>query len=1051
MKILIRIAIAVTAMAAIISCVREFDHDIPSFDGDKVTFIAEFPGIDTKAYLEGNKSYWENGDAITIHNGTKGFEFVTAVSGSEKVAEAEFTYQGGDFSAGEKVIAVYPSGVVKEADVESGAVKAYIPVRQNATPGTYDRNAALAVAWTDNDKIAFKNAVALVKFTVSSPDVNAVIFRGNDEEPVAGDVLVTMAENGSISGVVPQKTSVTGAEAEFCTEAGLYAEEGNALAMGQTYYLAIAPGTFEKGFAIELLIGGNRFKVKSLDKSYTVKPSKILNFGDFEYSDWDDSLVDSMDDVPSEEVDGWIYIRRPEELAALMIYGGQENARYRIANDLVMKNMPESVAERITDDVLFKGITIDGDGHKISDMSIPSARGIFSKVEDFTAFDINIENVSVGSAENLDNVAGTGVFIGQASGTVSLSGISINGSSAIAPCKVGGLAGAVYEGEASVSSCSVNGGTVATVWVENVSGQCGGFIGYVGRTDEGGNADRSKTVSVNIEYSSVAAVKVNAQVSSVSRPAGIFVGALNGYDWQESLSIGGSTSTAVLDVNQSYGAGEGFSSRYNNACRAEFVEAITNENLLGGQAYCRGTVVIDGTSFVPAWDGKRSVTPLSAVSEYDGWSSGTVIYSAEDLASLQGRTITSGNYYLLADVDLGGDGQDGQTGTLDSGRNMTSYGADDAVFRQIISISNLNGVKKEKISASQSDLTMSDNNTIYNCKVVMNTHTGSGAAFIQKTSGTTNHCNINFKRAYIYNHHDESIPEPTEFEEDNGAGNAYAGTLVASAGGTYNVSNVHAESGHVYAVCKIGGLIGLVSAKLTMTGCSVNDYLIENYEANVKNWYPIFMTGVTSLNLVVYANQWWYTHGECGGLIGMTFSTNVNVDKCSVTNTAIDCYGQPNKQVAANVYWEGGDPQKGDSPFTKGYTNVAGRHVNQFIGDIRTSKTSDVATISDYYVSGNTYFGEPAETGNTSNTLNNERRHHYKTSGKTYYYCNCVGQAYYVGVDVKVNVIIKTYEKHVADYAGTLTFNAIGESPVTITEASGDGNNVAWTGGDFSM
>lgn len=36
MKVLMKTAIAVTVMAAIISCVRGFDHDIPSFDGDKV-------------------------------------------------------------------------------------------------------------------------------------------------------------------------------------------------------------------------------------------------------------------------------------------------------------------------------------------------------------------------------------------------------------------------------------------------------------------------------------------------------------------------------------------------------------------------------------------------------------------------------------------------------------------------------------------------------------------------------------------------------------------------------------------------------------------------------------------------------------------------------------------------------------------------------------------------------------------------------------------------------------------------------------------------------
>ena len=73
---------------------------------------------------------------------------------------------------------------------------------------------------------------------------------------------------------------------------------------------------------------------------------------------------------------------------------------------------------------------------------------------------------------------------------------------------------------------------------------------------------------------------------------------------------------------------------------------------------------------------------------------------------------------------------------------------------------------------------------------------------------------------------------------------------------------------------------------------------------------------------------------------------------------------------------------------------------------------------------------------------------------KTYYYthtvnsfCNCIGSAYYVGVDVNVYGV----EKHVRHCAGKLVFNEKGKPAVTVTEAIKDGNNIAWTGGDFWM
>lgn len=1041
----------------LVSCISELDNSwSDTLKEGEVIFTASVPGADTKAILDGNKSWWQNGDKITVHNGTKGFEFVTSLSANAQ--NADFSYSGNDFAAtGDGVFAVYPAGALRSADLEKKTVNAAVLVNQKATPGSFDKDAALAVAFSQTDKLQFRNAVALVKFTVAAPNVKGVIFAGNNGEAVAGNMQVVLNEDNTIGSVTPLHTSLDGAGDVLCTEVGLYADGDSFLTPGATYYIAVAPASFTKGFFLDLVVDGERHRIKNIDKEYVVKPNRILNFGELEYWSWDDSLVDSSSDVPVEEEEGWIMISRAEELAALLVYGGKENAKYRIVNDLVMKGMPQEVAVKITDNTLFKDITIDGGGYRISDMELPAARGIFSRVENFTAMNIDIENVTVESA----GLEGTGVFIGQASGILSIEDVSISDSEVLAPCKVGSLIGAVYEGTASVSECQVKGGSVATVWVDDVSGQCGGLIGYVGRTDEGASADRSKTVSMTISNSTVVDTQINTQVSSLSRPSSTFIGALNGYDWQESLSMNNCSSSAILIVDNEKGVGAEFASRYNNSCKAEFVDALVDENLLGGQAYCRATVKFDGRPFVPAWDGKRTVKPLTAVEEYDGWSSGTVIYSAEDLAYLQGKTITSGNHYLLADVDLGGDGADGIVGALDENKNMIQAGYDDAEFKPIVSICHINGVKKARIGVSQSDLTKSDNNTIYNCKVVMRKHTGNGAAFIQTTRGTTSHSNINFKGAYIYNHHNESIPEPSEFEIDNNAGTTYAGTLVAYAADTYDLNNVHSEDGHIFAVCKIGGLIGYTTAMLNMSGCSVNDYLLENYNADFKNWYHI--NNVFSIpvlgDVTVYASQWWYRSGECGGLIGIVMSPNAQIDRCSVTDTRLNCFDQPDKTVTAGVYSSGFTPQNPTSRIASGETTIAGRHVNQFIGDVRTKKATDKVVIKDYYVSGNTYFGTPAETGSTSSKLDVSHRHCYKSSNSgssinkqnTYHYCNCVGSAYYVGVDVSVNLMLYKFERHVAEYAGTLTFNAIGEDEVTLAEPAGNGNDMTWTGGDFKI
>lgn len=275
-----------------------------------------------------------------------------------------------------------------------------------------------------------------------------------------------------------------------------------------------------------------------------------------------------------------------------------------------------------------------------------------------------------------------------------------------------------------------------------------------------------------------------------------------------------------------------------------------------------------------------------------------------------------------------------------------------------------------------------------------------------------------------------------------------------------------------------------------MYNCSVDNHIVENYEANIINWYPMEMT-VSSFT--VYVNGSWYTQGECGGLIGYIQSTSALINKCSVTNTDMRCYGQPDKDVKAGVFTSWTDiktagPDPGKNAFATGKTLIAGRHVNQFIGDIVSARTeSDVnnnkdtytVEIRDYYVNGNMYHSSPV-TNPTSISLKEQKSMPYprttfyndtptshaygcktqvRESGfiiKTKYYthtvnafCNCVGSAYYVGVDVD----LFGQKKHVKACAGTLIFNEIDKSSdkVTVTESVGDGNNIAWTGGDFWM
>lgn len=284
--------LAAVAAAVSVSCTEEFKEMEQRPSGEIVTFTASVDGADTKTVLEGRKSMWENGDAITIHNGTKGFEFTTADEG----ATADFSYDGGDFTAENGVMAVYPAGQYT-ADVAARTVKASIPTWQQAVAGSYNPSAALAVAYSETSSLKFKNAVALLKFRVKNANVSHVTFFSNAGEAITGDVEVVLDEDNAIESVTPLKTptsvwvdEVETTEDQYRTYVEMYAyqdAEHQFFAVGEDYYIAVAPQTFSQGYGIEFSFDGNKdpkSKVREYTQgSVTLRANVIYDLGELEY------------------------------------------------------------------------------------------------------------------------------------------------------------------------------------------------------------------------------------------------------------------------------------------------------------------------------------------------------------------------------------------------------------------------------------------------------------------------------------------------------------------------------------------------------------------------------------------------------------------------------------------------------------------------------------------------------------------------------------------------------------------------------------------------
>lgn len=599
----------------------------------------------------------------------------------------------------------------------------------------------------------------------------------------------------------------------------------------------------------------------------------------------------TADDLDIPTLNGeWYEITNANELAYLLEFGSTKGEKYRLVKDINVSS--SSIADKFPGEIgaePFENFEFDGNGKTLTGLNLPFAAGLFSRVKDSRIYNFTLASCTVGSADNVSNLLGTGAVVGTASGTVEVSNVTVSSCNVYAPCKLGGFVGAITDGTATFTSCAVSATNVNGIYLKGISGWCGGFVGFVGRTKEN---DTVSSVKVTFTDCDIDGGSVKPYMESTLRTCGQFLGMLIGFDSNETVTMTG------CDVQTTY-TGQDDKSQVNPHYK------------IGGHKYGNGIILVDGLTYVYPWDGSTKIKPALTNGVYD-------VYTAEELAWFQGRTETTNKIHIHKDIDLAGQ-----------------------PFTPIYKANYIDG----------------NNCEIRNLKVFKNDcGKTDGGAFIRQASGTTVHKNITFRNADI-----RAVHDPAQLS--TAGGNAYCATLCSNLEGTYTMENVHAVDGKLYGVNKMGGLLGRVHATSTITGCSVTNYYIENYEV------PEAPETFTALGGVVSAT--FYPQGEVGGMIGF-IQSNTTMSDCHVYSTDINAYGQKDQYGGM----------------------VPGRHVGTVIGDVRTSSNSAAYTVT------------ITDTGADAETLSLSKAHNRtlnEFSGATF-----IGKCYNVMND---------------DYKGTVSVN----------------------------
>ena len=640
---------------------------------------------------------------------------------------------------------------------------------------------------------------------------------------------------------------------DFPTET-LSVESSTYYYVSSNYLFAPTDGTTTVSATIELQQTDgttiNKFEFKE-DKAITLKKNMKTNvYGNIvsqpeTWSVWDGETITA----PTTDEQNRYVIDEASDIAWL----GQNKNTLDVSTFILTSdiNMSGLTIDPIN---LPAGSTIEGDNHTIKCVSLNGA--LFSDATNLTINNLALEEIKINESQ-----AKTSNHVG----------ILVN----------------TLKGNSTFTNVTITNSSITTT-----SGAAGGMIGYITRTSE---KERNETLSVSFSGCKLDDVSISGSASE-----GKFVGLLCGYDNNESLSF--DTACEATNVTVAH-----YTSSYTKANNSAWCGEIDEkyDGWLGDETYHRAKVSFGGIRLAPRWDG-TTVTAKTDLLLSNGESNKYEVYSPFDLAGVRNATASPTALYLMENVDMYGQGVDGNYNVPSTWTQSACESEDDNYFKSFSTITYLEG----------------NNNGIYNLNI--NTQKVSTSlyygGFIQSTSGTTTHKNIKFYNSCVV------VPWVVSGNEDKGS----AGMLVSNiAGESYTMENVHTHGCKIFALQKVGGIAARVAAtNSSIKNCSVNDGYIENYkcEQNLET----FSGG----NNLASVSTTFYSYGEVGGMFGFV-EKNTTIDECKVNRTTIYAFGQDDKAAS----------KSGLAFILTKYYTVPGRHVGTFIGDIRTT-TSGGGTIT---------------------------------------------------------------------------------------------------------
>jgi len=221
--------------------------------------------------------WWKPADQISIFFGSANARYVS--QNFTNATSAIFRTDdiiGSTESASSDILGLYPFDPAATSD--GSTVTTTLPADQYGLPETFDDDLFIALAQSPTNSLKFYNVCGGIKFSLSRDDITSVIFKGNNNEDLAGDISVAFVDG------LPSATVVGGQKRITVTP-----KTGNTFAQGVNYYLIALPVTLSQGFTMTFTttsgsVGTFRYTAKpvTIKRSVFGKKADIDTYATFQ-------------------------------------------------------------------------------------------------------------------------------------------------------------------------------------------------------------------------------------------------------------------------------------------------------------------------------------------------------------------------------------------------------------------------------------------------------------------------------------------------------------------------------------------------------------------------------------------------------------------------------------------------------------------------------------------------------------------------------------------------------------------------------------------------